>query len=137
LLLLLLLLAALLLVATPKNWLKASVVRFTRTFNEPIRRKPRSFSVYSINHLRYSACGSPTSYLRLAIKLAMNFYNGRIHGGSGQIRGYLSSMVILLAATGGKGYYSKIIRITPIKITRDMSEVTAAGVTKNKLIANV
>ena len=46
----LLLLLALLLVATPRNWLNASVVRFTRTFSEPIRRKPRSFSACSINH---------------------------------------------------------------------------------------
>lgn len=39
-----------LLVATPRNWLNASVVRFTRTFSEPIRRKPRSFSACSTNH---------------------------------------------------------------------------------------
>lgn len=39
-----------LLVATPRNWLNASVVRFTRTFSEPIRRKPRSFSTCSTNH---------------------------------------------------------------------------------------
>lgn len=38
-----------LLVATPRNWLNASVVRFTRTFSEPIRRKPRSFSACSTN----------------------------------------------------------------------------------------
>lgn len=53
---LLLLLLALLLVATPRNWLNASVVRFTRTFSEPIRRKPRSFSACSINHRVTTRC---------------------------------------------------------------------------------